>query len=281
MNPKLQLWEELIFSVVEKHEKGNRASLIFDGIIISLVLLSVLATIVESFKDFEAAYHEYLYAFEVVTICVFSVEYLLRLFSAPAKYKYERRGVSYLRYIFSPLAIIDLLAILPFFLPFLGLGDLRLLRLLRVLRIIRLLKLKRYSRSLGLVGQVISEKRDELLTTLLLAQILLIIAATLMYYIEGEENPNFPNIIDTLWWAVVTMTTVGYGDVIPTTGLGRLLNGVIALLGIGIVALPTSILSAGFLEKLQEAKKLRKRHTHKNAYPYDYCPHCGKKLPHE
>ncbi|WP_027002899.1 potassium channel family protein [Hugenholtzia roseola] len=281
MNPKLQYWEERVFNIVEKHEKGNLPSLIFDVFIIILVILSVVETVIESYKDIESSYKIYLLSFEYFTIYVFSVEYLLRLFSAPAKYKYKHRGIAYLRYVFSPLAIIDLLAILPFFLPMLGWGDLRLLRLLRVLRIVRLLKLKRYSRSLGLVGQVIAEKRDELLTTLLLAQILLIIAATLMYYIEGEENPHFPNIINTLWWAVVTMTTVGYGDVVPITGLGKLLNGVIAFLGIGIVALPTSILSAGFLEKLQEAKKLRKRHTHKNAYPYDYCPHCGKKLPHE
>jgi voltage-gated potassium channel len=274
-------WEKRIYRIVEKHEKGDWTSFVFDYVIIALVLLSVIAIILESFRDLDAAYQEEFYAFEIFTIVVFSIEYLLRLLAAPARYNYDTRWACYLKHITSPLAIIDLLAIAPFFLPMMSIGDLRFLRLLRVLRIIRILKLKRYSLSLDMVLAVFKEKKNELLTTILISQIVLLIAATLMYYIEGDENPSFPNIIETLWWAVVTMTTVGYGDVVPVTGMGKILNGIIALIGIGVVALPTSILSAGFLEKIQKDKRVRDQHANPDVYAYDYCPHCGKKLPHD
>lgn len=209
-----------------------------------------------------------------------------------------------MKYFFSFIALIDLIAILPFYLPFLGVEDLRLLRMMRLLRLLRVFKLNRYSRALNLVYDVLKERGEELVTTVFFALILLLVSSTLMYYIEHETNPDgFPNIIATLWWAVVTLTTVGYGDVVPVTMLGKFLNGVTALIGIGVVALPTSILSAGFLEKVQERKRvereekeelekqllqeLRQRNgeveetqnSDSHATHLCFCPHCGGKLP--
>ena len=292
-----------IYTIIERGEKHDKKSVYFDYFIIALVILSVISTIWESYPAAQEKYGEYFCAFEIFSIIIFTIEYLLRLWTAPLKYPHLPTWKAYLNYFFSFIALIDLLAILPFYLPFLGIEDLRLLRMMRLLRLLRVFKLNRYSRALNLVSDVLKEKGEELVTTVFFALILLLVSSTLMYYIEHETNPDgFPNIIATLWWAVVTLTTVGYGDVVPVTMLGKFLNGVTALIGIGVVALPTSILSAGFLEKVEERKKnekaakekleyqllqeLRKRTEETNEKNQDsnsitlcYCPHCGGKLP--
>jgi voltage-gated potassium channel len=293
-----------IYTIIERGEKHDKKSIYFDYFIIILVLLSVISTIWESYPKANAEYGEYFHNFEIFSIVIFTLEYLLRLWTAPLKNPHLSAWKAYLKYIFSFIALIDLLAILPFYLPFLGVEDLRLLRMMRLLRLLRVFKLNRYSRALNLVYDVLKERGEELVTTVFFALILLLVSSTLMYYVEHEANPNgFPNIIATLWWAVVTLTTVGYGDVVPITMLGKVLNGVTALIGIGVIALPTSILSAGFLEKVQERKKaekdeeeriekqllqeLRQRNGEIEEENQDsrhsthlcYCPHCGGKLP--
>jgi voltage-gated potassium channel len=294
-----------IYTILERGEKHDKKSIYFDYFIIILVLLSVVSTIWESHstKIGEEDYIEYFNLFESFSIAIFTVEYLLRLWTAPLKYPHLSAWKAYLKYVFSFIALIDLLAILPFYLPFFGVEDLRLLRMMRLLRLLRVFKLNRYSRALNLVSDVLKEKGEELVTTLFFALILLLVSSTLMYYVEHEANPNgFPNIIATLWWAVVTLTTVGYGDVVPVTLLGKILNGITALIGIGVVALPTSILSAGFLEKVEERKKAEKEEKEKieqqllkelrertgeteeenqelHSTSLCYCPHCGGKLP--
>ncbi|WP_291720396.1 ion transporter [Bernardetia sp.] len=290
-----------IYTIIERGEKHDKKSVYFDYFIIILVLLSVISTIWESYPKAQAKYGEYFHAFEVFSIIIFTIEYLLRLWTAPLKYPHLSAWKAYLKYIFSFIALIDLLAILPFYLPFFGVEDLRLLRMMRLLRLLRIFKLNRYSRALNLVYDVLKEKGEELVTTVFFALILLLVSSTLMYYVEHDVNPNgFPNIVATLWWAVVTLTTVGYGDVVPVTMVGKFLNGVTALIGIGVVALPTSILSAGFLEKIEERKKIEKaakeqlekelleglkertegkQEQHENNQQLCYCPHCGGKLP--
>ncbi|MEL7534456.1 MAG: potassium channel family protein [Bacteroidota bacterium] len=124
--------------------------------------------------------------------------------------------------------------------------------------------------------------------SLFITFVLLLLASTLMYYLEGDVQPEaFPNIIATFWWAIATLTTVGYGDVFPVTGWGQLVSGIIALLGIGLVALPTGIISAAFVEKLDEAKLEKQRQqlsqlqaNDQGGFDFAYCPHCGKPLPH-
>jgi voltage-gated potassium channel len=293
-----------VYTIIERGEKHDKKSIYFDYFIIILVLLSVIATIWESHLEIEQKDNTYFHLFEIFSITIFTIEYLLRLWTAPLKYPYLSVWKAYLKYIFSFIALIDLLAILPFYLPFFGVEDLRVLRMMRLLRLLRVFKLNRYSRALNLVSDVLKEKGEELVTTIFFALILLLVSSTLMYYVEHDANPTgFPNIIATLWWAVVTLTTVGYGDVVPVTMLGKILNGITALIGIGVVALPTSILSAGFLEKVQERKRIEKEETEQlerqllqelrqrngeieeesqssdHSTHLCYCPHCGGKLP--
>ena len=165
------------------------------------------------------------------------------------------------------MSIIDLLAILPFYLPFFGI-DLRSFRVLRLLRIFRIAKVGRYYSSLNLIKHVFQNKREELILTSVLMVLLLIVSSSLLYYCENAVQPDaFSSIPATMWWAVATLTTVGYGDMYPVTFMGKLCASVIAVLGIGMFALPTGILGAEFVETIQKHKKQKK-----------ICPHCGKEL---
>jgi voltage-gated potassium channel len=202
--------------------------------------------------------------FEYFSIAIFTVEYFLRVWTAPCKF--PNSNFSYLRYIVSFMAIIDLCAILPFYLPFVINVDLRLLRILRLFRLLRILKLNRYNNSLELIGKVLKNEKEKLFMTIFIAVVMLLLASSIMYYIENAVQPDqFPNILATLWWAVATLTTVGYGDVYPVTVLGKLLSGVIAVLGIGLVALPSGIISSGLINEVSGRQK-------------KICPHCGKEI---
>jgi len=177
-----------------------------------------------------------------------------------------RPGLGRLRYFFSPLALVDLIAVLPYFLSFLAV-DMRFLRALRMLRLLRIAKFGRYSETLALFARVMRHKREELVITGLLMLVLIVLSASLMYFAEHEAQPDkFPDIPTTAWWAVVTLTTVGYGDVFPVTALGKLFASAVAIFGIAMFALPAGIVSSGFVEKYMEARKSRT------------CPHCGKSL---
>jgi voltage-gated potassium channel len=165
------------------------------------------------------------------------------------------------------MALVDLFAILPFYLPFIIPFDLCALRALRLVRLFRLFKMSRYVEALTTLDDVIKAKKEELAVTLAMILILLILASSAMYIAETDAQPDkFPNIPATLWWGVVTLTTIGYGDIYPVTPLGKVIGGLIAFLGIGLFALPAGILAAGFAEEVQKTKR-----------PL-ICPHCGKEL---
>lgn len=233
-----------------------------------LILLNVVAIILESFKELRLKYHEYFFWFELFSVMIFTVEYFFRIWNAYIENKQKNKFTSVVKYIFSTLAIIDLIAILPFYLPLLIPFDLRFVRILRMVRLLRILKFNRYSNSLKLLSDVIKDKRVDLTITIFITFLLLLFASTMMYYIETDIQPElFPDILSSFWWAIATLTTVGYGDIYPITSMGKFIAGIIALLGIGLVALPTGILSSAFIERINKSKK-----SHK------FCPHCGEKI---
>jgi voltage-gated potassium channel len=206
--------------------------------------------------------------FEVVSVFIFTVEYILRLWTCVEQDAFSTPLKGRIKFMFTPLAVVDLLAILPFYLPMFITLDLRFLRILRLFRIFRLLKMARYLEHFSLMAAVVRRKKEELIITLFMAFMLLILSASLIYYAEREAQPQaFSSIPRAMWWSVNTLTTVGYGDVYPVTAAGRLLGGVIALLGIGVFALPAGILGSGFVEELQKKKARELR-----------CPHCGRSL---
>jgi voltage-gated potassium channel len=240
-----------------------------------LIILNVIAIILESFEDLHKSYYIFFHYFDVFSVAVFTLEYSLRLWTAEYKFVSHSKLRSKIKYIFSPFGIIDLLAILPFYLPMFIHLDLRFLRILRITRLLRIFKLGRYSNSLFIVGNVLKAKKAELGVTLFVMSILLLLASTLMFYIEHDAQPDkFPNILASFWWAIVTLTTIGYGDVFPITGWGQLLAGLTAVLGIGLVAIPTGILSSGFMSAIDKKDEFDKEEVEVPKF----CPHCGKKL---
>ncbi len=258
--------KQKIYRLVEKGSHGSRINIVFDITIMILILLNVFALILDSIPSVENSIGHFLKIFEVISVIIFSVEYLLRIYVSDLTHPSSSRLKSILKFIFSPFGIVDLLAITPFYLPFLIKIDLRFLRILRLMRFFRILKINRYNSSINQIWSVIKEKKTELAITGFVSFLILFIASFLMYYVEGEVQPDkFSNILDSFWWAIATLTTVGYGDVYPITGTGKFISGIIAVLGIGLIALPTGIISAGFMERIGKNK------NHK-------CPHCGKDI---
>ncbi|MDR2602732.1 MAG: ion transporter [Spirochaetaceae bacterium] len=254
-----------IYEILEKTEKKDVIGKIVDWFIIILIFLNVGAVIVNSFTYASIKYRLILLALERFSIVVFTVEYLLRIWTSAYKYPDSRHPV--IRYIFSLMAIIDLAAIIPFYLPFVVNLDLRYLRVLRLFRLLRVLKLNRYNNSLAMIGRVLKNEKEKMFMTLFIITVLLLLASSTMYYFENAVQPEyFPNIPATLWWAVATLTTVGYGDVYPITIQGKILSGIIAILGIGLVALPSGIISSGFINEVSKNGKKT------------ICPHCGKEI---
>ena len=255
-----------VYEIVEIAQPGDTLSKVFDIFIVALIALNIVALILETVKSIEARAPRLFSVFEFVSVVLFSVEYVARLWSCVEKPAYKKPVSGRLRFAITPLAVIDLLAVLPFYLPFTGI-DLRFLRALRMMRIFRVAKLGRYSQSLQILHRVIVAKKEQLLCTLFILLLLVIIAASMLYYTENQVQPEiFPSIPAAMWWAVCTLTTVGYGDVYPITALGKIMASVIAILGIGMFALPTGVVGAGFVEEMSRDQKLLK------------CPHCGKQI---
>lgn len=249
----------------------------FDWMIAILIVLNVIALIIDTEPALPQSVKQGLQVFEVISLVIFSIEYLLRLWACTVVPGYAHPVLGRLKFATRPLQIVDLLAILPgllFFLP-----DLRFVRALRLLRILRVLKLGRYSEAVTLLGRVLTKRRPELMVMVLMLVILLILSSSALYYAEGETQPDkFGSITQSLWWAVITLTTIGYGDAYPVTSLGKVMGGVIAVAGIGIVALPTAIIAAGYSEEIQHAREARQRKRSHEAHGHGSltCPHCGK-----
>lgn len=243
----------------------------FINFIYGLIILNVFAIILSSYKEVQNNYGEFLYYFEVVSVIIFTIEYILRFWTADLDYNKGSAFHKRIKFSFSFYGLIDLFAILPFYLPLIFPFDLRILRILRLFRLLRIFKLGRFSKSMKLIANVLRDTRAELSITIFVAFILLVLSSTLMYYFENDAQPDkFDNIGDALWWAIATLTTVGYGDVYPITGIGKVLSAIIALIGIGFVALPTGIISSAFIERIQ-AEREEKRKEKESIK----CPKCG------
>jgi voltage-gated potassium channel len=242
------------FRVLETASEGAALSRAVDIALIVLICASVISVILESIPSVEHAYGPALYWFEIFTICVFSVEYILRIWSSVERDPDGNAAplVSRLRFMFSFQAIIDLLAILPFYLVAFGLFGNMDMRFLRAVRLLRVLKLTRYFAALNMLIIAIKENGNALAAAFLILVTVMLLAASGMYYFERESQPqDFGSIPAAMWWAFVTLTTVGYGDVTPITVGGKIFGAMITVIGIGMVALPTSILASGYSQQLK------------------------------
>ena len=264
--------KKTVYEIIEEAAPGNRVSEIFDIFLITLIALNVVALIVGTVEEIYQIAPRAFYLFEVISVVVFTVEYLLRVWSCTENPKYAHPVKGRLQFIASPLALIDLLAVLPvyvvFFINLRGL-DLRFLRVVRLLA--RIVRLGRYFSSLRTLGRVLYTKRGELVAVVSVLFLLLVMTSSMMFFAEHQAQPEeFASIPKAMWWSIITLTTVGYGDVFPVTAAGRLLAGIIAIVGIGLFALPAGILGSGFMEELDKAGNAR-----------TICPHCGEVIAEE
>ena len=294
----VQKLERSLYHLVDEKDESNRLSKCFNYFLMALIILSVGEMALETDDEMYIPYKYYFDNFDLFTVIVFTVEYVIRILTAhlAPENKGKTRWQSIKSYIFSFAGLIDLISILPFYLNYTNI-DLRVLRMLRLLRFLRVFKIARYNSSMKLVADVIKDKSSEIGVIMGVIIIIMIISSFLMFYAENKaQQEQFPNVLSCLWWAVVTMTTIGYGDVYPVTVAGKVIGSIMALLGIGLVAMPTGIISAGFLEKVNERKEQKHKEAEDNAKvdrekadveheghadisdQKHYCPYCGHKL---
>lgn len=237
--------------LLEQGRQDDPASRHVDLILITLIALNVLSTILESVREIEIVFGEFFGTFERISVAIFTAEYVLRMWSCVdgSDPRFSDPVKGRLRYAVSPMALIDLLAVAPFFLAAFVSVD---LRFLRVLRILRILKLSHYFSVLNVLLDALREERKAFGAALFLMTIAVLFAASGIYLVEHEAQPAaFSSIPSAMWWSVVTLTTVGYGDVSPVTPAGKFFGAAISVLGVGMVALPTAILAHGFTRELR------------------------------
>lgn len=249
---------------------------IINVFIVVLIVLNILAVMLETVKSIHDKYSDFFYYFDLVSVIIFTLEYVLRVWSSNHEEKYRGSVWGRLKYMVSIPALIDLVAFLPFYLNrIFGLQiELRELRMLRLLRVLRLFRLTAYTQSAHMIMNVFKKRKNELALSFILAIFLIVLASCVMYFVEhghpppGLEYSLFTSIPKTIWWSVVTLTTTGYGDMYPVTNLGKALASGIMLTGVAFFALPAGIITAGFIDEFR-ASRIKK--THK-------CPHCGEHI---
>ena len=249
--------QQRILEILESGQKGDRTSRICDTLIALLVVINIIAVTLESVSDFSVKYANQFYAIEFFSVVIFSIEYLTRLWVSAAKNAAEDKifGSSRLGYMLSFSGVIDLVSILPFYLQALFPGlDLRVLRTLRLLRIF---KLSNYNTAIEDLFSAVYEERKSFIAALYLFVIAFVLTSSLIYYAENEVQPEkFASIPDAMYWSLITLTTVGYGDVSPVTWIGKVISVATALMGVSVVALLTGILANAFSNQIARRKMI-------------------------
>ncbi len=318
MNTAIASWRSITFGVLEDRGERYPASRQISRFIVALIMANGLAVVLESNARLYADYREFFVAFEVFSVSVFTIEYLARLWAATEHPRYSGTAPWLARFTYAlrPMSLVDLLAVLPFYLSLFIQIDLRYLRLFRLLR---LLKLSQHFHGLDVFGTVLRREAGAIVGALIIMMIITVVSACLMFTVENSAAAGaaqFDSVAQAIWWAVVTLTTVGYGDITPVTYAGKLLGMAIMVLGVGTMALPAGIMAARFSEELQrrreemagelqhaladgvldaeELEELRKLQARLGMSDEDlerminlqrgtltsfrYCPHCGESL---
>jgi voltage-gated potassium channel len=259
-----------LYRTLEPAEKGGIAERIFEVFLVTIIVLNIFAIVLDSVAEINQRFHVFFENFELFSVLFFTLEYIARLYCIVENPTYRHPVLGRLRFSFTLLALVDLLAFLPFYLTFLPI-DLRFIRIFRLMPLFRMFKIARYLRALTIFKRVIDDRKEQLVLSFLFILFILIIISFVMFYVEHNAQPDkFSSIPATMWWGIATLTTVGYGDIVPVTPAGKVLGGLFAIAGIGLLALPAGILSSGFFELLHvdNGKKVQPRK----------CPHCGKDI---
>ena len=239
-----------LFDIIQIGNTSDRPSRYFDIFIAVVIIANISVLFLETFQSL-SEYFGLFDAIDDITVSIFIVEYILRIWTADFLFPEQKRGVAIFRFITSANGIIELLTILPFFF----LSGMVVFRMLRVVRIFHLFRLNSHYDSFSVIRTVLNEKKNQILSSLFIIFIVIMASSLLMYNVENKVQPeSFENAFSGLWWSVSTILTIGYGDIYPVTILGKILGVIISFLGVFAVALPTGIISAGFVEQYQEMK---------------------------
>lgn len=241
-----------IFNIIQIGDKSNRISRAFDIFITVVIFSNIVVTFLQTFSELSFL-SGFFHVIEAATLCIFCIEYILRIWTADLLYPSRSRLRSRLRFLISFDGIIDFLTILPFFF----LSGFVIFRMLRVARIFHLFRLNSRYDSFNVITTVLYEKRNQIISSVFIVVILMLASSLCMYSVEHDAQPDvFRNAFSGIWWSMSTLLTVGYGDIYPITTLGRVMAICIAYLGVGAVAIPTGIISAGFVEQYQRKSGL-------------------------
>lgn len=251
-----------IFEIIQIGKDGDWVSNLFDGFLVVLILANLIIAVLDTY-DISAELSRTLSYIENFTIICFAIEYGLRLWTADLLYPVGSRKRAVEKFIFSFEGIIELLSFLPAFLPFFFPAGITALRIFRVIRILRLFRINAYYDGMNIIKEVLVNKLDQLLSSVIIILILMFAASLCMYSLEHEAQPDvFKNAFSGMWWAVAALLTVGYGDIYPITFAGQLFGMAITFLGVLMVAIPTGIISAGCIELYTKQKSLREAAVH-------------------
>lgn len=256
MNKKWIKRRKRVFEIVEVGNDLNYVSRAYDFINVISIIVNLAVSILYTYSNVREKWGTALLIIEGITVVFFAVDYILRLWTARFLYPKLKEAHAVRKYIFSFNGIVDILSFLPYCLPvFFPMGTIAF-RMIRIVRIFRLFKINAYYDSLSVIGQIISSKRQQLISSVFIILVLMIGSSLCMYSLEHEAQPEiFKNAFSGIWWAASTLLTVGYGDIYPITVMGKVFGIFIAFLGVGMVAIPTGIISAGFVEQYSNIKK--------------------------
>ena len=274
-----------IFTIIQVGNLEDIPSRAYDISLVVAVAINIFIALFDTFPESEP-YRNWILMVELITVLFFTIDYILRIVTADYLYEGEPAvtpAKARIKFIFSWSGLVDFLSCVPFFVASGG-GTLRMFRIIRILRVFRI---HHYADPLRVIGDVLRKKKGQLMSSCFIVFILMIAASLLMYNFEHEAQPEaFANAFSGFWWAANSLLTVGYGDVVPITLAGRICGLVLTFLGVGVVAIPTGILSAGFMEQVSIAREkaveegiLDEEELEEEAEDYSYCPYCGKKLP--
>lgn len=245
-----------LFQIIEVGYDLDFMSRAYDFINVFAILLNILISVLYTFENIKAQYGSWLTVIEIITICFFAVDYFLRVWTADILYSELPKGKAFRKYIFSFMGIVDLLSFLPYFLPVFFPAGTVAFRMIRIVRIFRLFRINAYYDSLSVITEVIASKAQQLISSVFIILVLMLASSLCMYSLEHEAQPEvFQNAFSGIWWATSTLLTVGYGDIYPITTMGKLFGIFISFLGVGMVAIPTGIISAGFVNQYTTIKK--------------------------
>lgn len=255
---------DVIFEVLEGDEPGRLGQAVRQFIQV-LIIVNVIAVVLETVESIRTLYQPFFTVFEDFSVAVFGAEYVARLAVCTRHERYASPILGRIRFALTPFMIFDLIAVAPFFIPFFTGMDMRVARTMRLMRIFRILKLARYSRAVHRLGLALRQSAAEIGVTLFAGSLILVVASACLFYVERDAQPDtFSSIPASAWWAIATLTTVGYGDISPITPLGKVIASGVAVLGVGVVALPAGILASAFAQ------------TH--VKEEERCPHCGERI---